>query len=588
VGAGWRRFQRRHFVSMPTDVRAQIVANATKACGNTFVDTMNYRSQMLSIKDVRMRIAFLLLFLLVLLAPAFTQDTLADGILGFGTYISQSSDLGDLDFNIKNPGNPGDHASEAPTGATAPGAQEMLLLSRSTQDYPVTPGDVYQLTYITAGMPVETTTVVASDFSVHLGVLGTIDAAGLSFLDLRTQIEQKTLRAYPDSSPSITIVSIGQFQVYIKGEVQSAGFHTAWGLTRLSQVLADYLTPYSSTRDVRIISINGQETQYDLFQAKRFGERDQDPYVCPDDTIDVSERDRAIRLRGAVKREGIYQPLASEGLQELIEVYGGGFRLVADASRVRLQRMVTDGSRIAESFVLDLKEGFDQSVELRDLDTIFVPSKTEYMPVLFIEGAIYSEHQHETNKSDNSNNNTTEEYNRLVFPFAEGDTLYSLLHDKSEHIYSNADLNNAYVIRRNGNEVIPVNLENLLYAYNPEDDIVIEPSDRLVIPAQQYSVLVTGGVHDPGKYPYLPNKTFRYYVDLAGGVQPNEGNIRGVRIIDKNNTRISNDQFIKPETRIHVPYSFTYYFLRYAPIAISSVTAVYYTVLILEIYDKIP
>jgi len=505
--------------------------------------------------------------------------------LGIDTSTSQSSDFGDFGISIGDTGNTEEQVSEALIGATDPRSQEMLLLSRSTQDYPVTPGDVYRLTYITAGMPVETLTVVASDYSVNLGVLGTIDAADRTLLDLRTQIEQKTLRAYPESSPSITIVSIGQFQVYIKGEVQSAGYHTAWGLTRLSQVLADCLTPYSSTRDVRIISNNGQKTEYDLFQAKRFGERAQDPYVCPGDTIVVGERDRAIRLRGAVKREGIYQPLASEGMQELIETYGGGFKTTADPSRVRVQRMATGGSRIAESFVLDLQQGFDQQVELRDLDTIVVPSKTDYMPVCFVEGAIYSEEQYESN---NSNNKTTEEYNRLVFPFAEGVTLYSLLYDKREHIYPNSDLSNAYIIRRNGNEVVPVDLKNLLYAYNPDDDVVLEPSDRLVIPPQQYSVLVTGGVHDPGKYTYLPNKTFRYYVDLAGGVRPNEGNIRGARIVDKNNTRISNDQFIEPETRIHVPYSFSYYFLRYFPIAVSSVTAVYYTVLILEKYDKIP
>ena len=532
-----------------------------------------------------MRNILLVFYALVIIVPTIAEDTLADSILGKDAFGLRSSSYGDFGVNTTDVENLEENAHTAPPGITVPNSQEMLLLSRSTEHYPVTPGDTYRLTYITAGMPVETTTVVASDYNANLGVLGTVNAEGLSFLDLKGQIEQRILRAYPDSSPSVTIVSIGQFQVFVKGEVQSAGYRTAWGLTRLSQVLANYLTPYSSTRDVMVISKNGQDAIYDLFKAKRFGEREQDPYVCPGDTIVVSQRDRAVRLRGAVKREGIYQPLPNEGLEELIELYGDGFKAIADPSRVRLQRMVTDDDKIAESFMLDLHQGFDQQVELRDLDTIFVPNKAEYMPVLFIEGAVYSPDEHESNNSDN---NSEEEYGNLIVPFAEGVTLYSVLTEKQEQIYPNADLNNAYIVRKNNDVVIPVNLENLLYTYHPKDDVALEPSDRLVIPSKQYSVLVTGGVHDPGKYPYLPNKTFRYYVDLAGGVEAHEGNIRGVRIVDKNNTRVSRENYIEPETRIHVPYSFSYYFLQYFPIAVSTVTAVYYTVLILEKYDKIP
>jgi len=214
-----------------------------------------------------------------------------------------------------------------------PSLQEMLLLSLSSEDYPVTPGDTYQLAYFTAGSAVTTFTVVTSDYTANLGVLGNIDAEGLTFIDLKKQIEQRILRAYPDSSPSITIVSNGQFSVFVKGEVKSAGFYTAWGLTRLSQVIEHFLTSYSSTREMMIISKSGQTKKYDLFKAIRFGDRDQDPYVHPGDTIVVSKRDRAIRLSGAVRRGGIYQPLANEGLKELIEYYGDGFTELADRSR---------------------------------------------------------------------------------------------------------------------------------------------------------------------------------------------------------------------------------------------------------------
>jgi hypothetical protein len=55
-----------------------------------------------------------------------------------------------------------------------------------------------------------------------------------------------------------------------------------------------------------------------------------------------------------------------------------------------------------------------------------------------------------------------------------------------------------------------------------------------------------------------------------------------VRIADRDNNRISNDLSLEPETRIHVPYSFSYYFLKYFPLAVSSATAIYYMVLVIE------
>ncbi len=524
-----------------------------------------------------MRRILLVVLSIYLVSPTLSDNVWGDSSTGSDTYKTLSTEI--IDFSVKLPGSDisDEKALLSGSGGTNPGLQEMLLLSLSSEDYPVTPGDTYQLAYITAGSAVMTLTVVASDYTANLGVLGNIQAEGLTFLDLKKQVEQRILRAYPDSSPSVTIVSNGQFRVFIKGEVKSAGFYTAWGLTRLSQVIEHYLTPYSSTRDVRIISKNRQEKKFDLFKATRFGERDQDPYVHPGDTIVVSKRDRAIRLSGAVRRAGIYQPLADEGLKELIEEYGDGFTEIADRSRIRLQRLITDGDKIAESFIIDLHQGFSQTVELRDLDTISIPKKTEYLPVVFVEGAIDSANELESN---NSNDKLIGEYNKLTIPFADGETLYSVLKDRQEQIYPNADLTSGYLIRRHADGVIPVDLETLLYSYNPQDDFFLEPYDRLVIPPRQYSVLVTGGVIDPGQYPYLPNKTYRYFVDLAGGVDPESGNLTGVRITDRDNNRIAKDLYIDPETRIHVPYSFSYYFLKYFPIAVSAVTAVYYIGLI--------
>lgn len=526
----------------------------------------------------RRTIAIIFLTLYTFL-PCFPDSTQGEGAAGSNPYPTLKTEISD--FSIDQTGSviPAQRTQPAlsPTAAISPEA--MLLLSLSSRDYPVTPGDTYQFTYVTPESAVTAVTVVGSDYTVNLGVLGKVDAYGLSFPELKIEIEQRISGAYPDSSPSVTIVSNGRFRVFVKGEVNSAGCYTAWGLTRLSRVVEPFLTPYSSKRDVLISSPNGQSETFDLFSAIRFGEWDQDPYVRPGDTVIVNKRDRAVRLTGAVKREGIYQLRRGEGLQELIEYYGDGFTELADPSRIRLQRLLTESERIAESSVVDLSRGFRQRVELMNLDSVIVPQKTERLPVVFLEGAVITEDEQESDDSDDEN---IEKYGKLTIPFAEGETLFTVLKYLADSIDPRSDLANAYLIREQSGGVVPVDLAALLYAYDPQDDISLEPYDRLIIPFTQYSVLVTGGVIDPGRYPYMPNKTYRYYVDLAGGVDPDKGNLRGVRIMDRDNNRISTDLHLDPETRVHVPYSFSYYFLKYFPLAVSTATAVYYTVLVIE------
>lgn len=374
----------------------------------------------------------------------------------------------------------------------------------------------------------------------------------------------------------MTIVSNGLFQVRVEGEVVQAGYSTAWGLTRLSQVFGNYLTPYSSIRDVKVVSNTGIERHLDLFRALRFGEKEQDPYLRPGETVIIGKRDRSIQLLGEVRRPGIYQPLPNEGLKELIEYYGDGFTVLADRYRVRIQRLVTDGNTIAESAVIDLSRSLDKEVELRDMDTLAIPSKTDRLPVVFIEGAIMPDSEFESSaiKSNNNSNSQIQKYSKFSVPVKDGETLYEVLLDRGEQIYPDADLPHAYLVRRDPAEVVPVDLETLLFAYKTEDDIVLKPYDHLVIPFRHFSVVVTGAVHNPGTYSYAPNKTYKYYIDVAGGIDPEKGAAGSVRIFDRAGGKLPKDSFLDPEGKVHVPYSFTFYFFRYFPVVTSATLAI--------------
>ncbi|MBA7695113.1 hypothetical protein ES703_103734 [subsurface metagenome] len=133
--------------------------------------------------------------------------------------------------------------------------------------------------------------------------------------------------------------------------------------------------------------------------------------------------------------------------------------------------------------------------------------------------------------------------NRITHSLKEGESLFDALQAIRASIAPVANLSKAYIAREGSTETIPVNLEKLLYGYTPAADMTLQPFDRIVIPAHRfYSSLVpvSGAVYTPGSYPFTPEKNYIYYIDLAGGIDPerntdnrvsitdSQGNIRGL------------------------------------------------------------
>ena len=199
-----------------------------------------------------------------------------------------------------------------------------LLLSKSRQNYPVTPGDIYDLTYRSAGTEASTEILVESDYALNLGIFGKVNAANMTFPELKARVEEIISTAYPNSVPFLEIKSVGLFQVFMTGEVPQTEFVTVWGLSRLSEVVQGKLSNYSSIRKIGIKSKEGMLQEFDLFKALYQGVVEEDPFVLPGDTIVIYRRDREIEVKGEVFRPGTYQILRYESLEEIIEIYAGG------------------------------------------------------------------------------------------------------------------------------------------------------------------------------------------------------------------------------------------------------------------------
>lgn len=336
----------------------------------------------------------------------------------------------------------------------------------------------------------------------------------------------------------VILSSSNRQTILITGEVKSVVELDAYPAQRLSALLDKNLTSYASTRNIQITSVDGVTKTYDLFLATRFGQMDQNPYVNAGETIVVKRFDRQVTISGAVERPGTYQLLPGENLETLVNYYGNGLTPTADPSHIEISRIKTDKSESGEKLYLE-KIGKDSDFELKSYDKISISAYTELKPVMFMEGAVGS-------LASSTSLNTS---SRMPTQFERGTNYAYFIRSNAKQFKSSvSDNENAYIIR--GDEVYPINIDAVLYDSSFKTDLIVQEKDILVVPFKQYFITVAGAVRSPGRYPYIPDRTYEYYVALAGGFVPMQNAFEAVTITDGNGKHIGKKDYITPESRI--------------------------------------
>ena len=440
----------------------------------------------------------------------------------------------------------------------------------SNPDYRVTPGDIYGLAFVVGSNTLEYKIVVDATYKIRVANLAVLDGSGKTFLTLKKQVEEIVSKNYPMSGVQFSLITPAVFSVIVKGEVTSTYEYSAWALTRLSSVLGNYLTAYSSSRFVTVTSSSGSVKNYDLFKAFRFGDMSQNPYLRPGDVITINKFDRKVNISGAVKRSGSYELKEGENLIQLIEYYADGFAEQADLTRVIVSRIVGASDKTGQKIYLNL-ENMDKDYELKNYDSISIDTLKDRTPIMFIEGAVM---QSASQQSGDKDFVPAEGNTRLTVSFNYDENYGSLLRNRKGWFVSPvSDLKNAYIER--GNQIIPIDISKILYDPNYYCDIIVEQNDVLQIPFIQFFVSVAGSVYNPGRYPYIPNKTYDYYIGLAGGFISSQNAREAVTIKTVDGKKLSKNDVITPESTITAKTnSFLFYFGQYAPVITSILSIV--------------
>ena len=337
--------------------------------------------------------------------------------------------------------------------------------------------------------------------------------------------------------------------IFVTGEVVQSFERSAWPMVRLSSVLrtdaldaseanSPVLTDYASVRNVEVTAVDGTKKVYDLFKAKRFGDMSENPYIKAGETVTVKRVDRKVTVSGAVERPGVYELLEGENLKDLVEYYGGGLTDFADTDRIELVRYLVNRNVIHTLYLKG--ENISENFNLEDHDRVYVSSITDFKPVMFIEGALRS--------AEKGSSVSAAEMDKVSVRYDDGTNYAYLIRNNAGAFASNADLENAYIVR--GNEIIPIDINKILFDRSYFSEEVVQPYDTLRIPFKLYYVTVSGAVHAPGRYPYIPDRGWEYYIALAGGFEKSRNSKDAIKITDSQGNKMKKGDAILPETTI--------------------------------------
>ncbi len=237
--------------------------------------------------------------------------------------------------------------------------------------------------------------------------------------------------------------------------------------------------------------------------------------------------------------------------------------MTSNISRIEIGKRRTEQSATGEKVYLNASSLDDENLinyKLDCYDSVFIESFSTSKPVIFVEGAVV-----ERNGKEIDGGVTLTESNKININFSNGESYDSFIRKYKTILTPVSDTERAYVTR-NG-QFIPINLNLILYDASYTFGLKLEANDVLTIPFKQSFVSVAGAVNNPGRYPYIPDRSCDYYVGLAGGFNDTKNKNGAVSIVDVNGKEHKPSENILPEYTITAKAnSSLYYFNQYAPV----------------------
>ncbi len=396
-------------------------------------------------------------------------------------------------------------------------------------EYIVGPGDRFSVT-LWGQSVVSFTETVTPEGELVLPGIATIPVAGERLEAVKRGVRARLAERYKNVEVSVSLTELRRIQVNVLGEVASPGVYVGTALDPSSVLVekAGGLLEGASLRNIEVGRRDGETDRLDLVRYANTSDVSANPPILDGDVIFVPHATSFVRISGGVARPDLYEFVAGETVESLIEVAGGLAR-GAFADTVEIHRF--DDDLTTSSFLLDVSSPAGRTHRLRDGDQVVVRVDPHWRVVrsVGVEGEVVYPGDYGIDEGADRLSDVLE---RAGGPTAEAslkDARIMRLPEEEEidpeferlkAVAANdmSDTEYAYfkTKSRARSGAVVVDFESVL-AGDESQDVLLAHGDVIVVPRAEVTVEVAGQVASPGKVPHVPGKRYEFYVEQAGG-----------------------------------------------------------------------
>ena len=368
---------------------------------------------------------------------------------------------------------------------------------------------------------------VSPEGKINIPNVGVLQVGSLSIDAAKSAIRQKLATRYPGltgANPStfvmVTIGNIRSIKVNMVGELNNPGTYQlpAFATVFNALYIAGGPSPKGSFRKVQVFRANRLLTEIDLYEFLTKGITRKNIRLEDNDVILVPTYTQRIELKGEVRREGLYEPLLTESLTQIIAV-AGGFSERAYQKNVSVQRLTDEQQQL-----LTVEQNQFNQFDFRDGDVIVVGETLKrFANRVQIVGAINFDGDYELKDGMNVKDLINQAGGLKADALLERATLYRTLPNLEQ-------------------KIIPLDLQKALSG-DPQYNLALQREDYLDISSiydsrRLFFVKLEGEVNNTGVFPYAENMTIKDLLLKAGGFKAT-ASVKGIEIIRRNKDDLS-------------------------------------------------
>ena len=447
-----------------------------------------------------------------------------------------------------------------------PGKNNLFILDKSVipRDYKVGPGDKIHINVISSNETFDYNLIISPSGDLLIPSVGIINTNKLTLDQLFNFIKDKIKTWNLDAQVNIELEGIREFKVLVTGQFEDAGYFSSTPISRISDLfievsqkyekqIQDYLdikteinsrensnyqngilidelynnripeNPVSidfkqlSKRNIQILRAN-DTINIDLLKFQSIGDVSQNPYIHQGDIINIPFIEYRNYIYGGIKNEGSYEFKYGDTLDDLIKLSGG---LKKDIQENKVE-IIHSNKINNKTTYLNLSS--KNTIKLSPEDQVMIPyidyKKSNKMvkisgeinyPGIYPLTSIDKLIQSAGGFTESADTSKVRIYNMEIASETDLELERILLiNDLNRTAYESAYAKARIRSQKGYLETKLSKIKNL--------EKLILASDEIHIPAYYPYIEIIGAVNNPGRYPFIKNKSISHYIVQSGGL----------------------------------------------------------------------